>query len=361
LLLLNEDDGNEEYQTYVFSMMPRALKKRVHQCNIQEIDFGGHSSDPMWYIKGIKRDQTFESAWWSANADDQIKEYSDKSKFRVAFCTGPDSSEGGQAKFVFLYGHNGFHAHCNAEFCDRLSRIQKCEKEVHFVRLFHDDGYFVSDDEGAQWSGVGDHCANKLRNRTVEEIDIAKDKSWVVIFSDKYSCSSGIDEHLRITLNAFFARQRKRNQARAQEITEYYARIASERAEQLARERARVEQVAATEGERLVREEQELIEREAAEEERLRRQEEEEAAYRQQAEREAVARQELEDRLENHLLEEAKSISELESLLKNRKRTFQRTIVTLPPERRRCLQEILSNAAVSDSETTTVTYTNKIL
>jgi hypothetical protein len=380
LLLLNEDDGNREYQTPLWSSIPNDVAKQINNCTskgryIREIDFGGPDSKPLWYMNGIKRDQTGDHSWWSANASElDIENFTGESQFRVAFGTG-QADDGAnynysgqeEAKYVYLYRRNGYFARCcNSHLENRMSRIQNRGKKIHSVRLFHNDGFFISDDEGKEWYGVGEHCGKELqkRNKKVEEVAVAKDGSWIVIFSNDFSASTGIDERLREQLARFFGRQRARNQTREQEITDYHARIAQEKAEQEAREaaeRARVEQeereaAAAAEREQLEREEQERIEQEAAEQERL-RQQEEETSYRQQAEREAVARQEMEACLEKQLLEEAQSISDLESLLNNRKRSLQQMIVTLPPERRPRLREILSDAAVSNSNSETTTTT----
>jgi hypothetical protein len=254
LLLLNQDDGKREFQTRRWSNIPDVVAQKINDCcstgqYIQEIDFGGPDFNPMWYMEGIKRNQT--DTWWSDSADDQgVEEYFNKPKFRVSFGTGPgyfgeeeqedfeeqeeeedDEDEGvfwyhreeeEKAKYIFLYGRTGYKAHCNQDLLDHLNRINGSNKEFYFVRLFFDDKYFISDEEGTQWLGVGEYCGKELKkNKKVEEVAVARDGSWVVIFFDDYSVSVNVNEDLKDHLREFFARQQAWNEKRAQEITNY--------------------------------------------------------------------------------------------------------------------------------------------
>jgi len=66
LLLLNEDDGDTEWQTHDFSSIPYKVENQINNCvnkghYVQEVDFG-----PMggWYMYCIQWDNTGGHAWW---------------------------------------------------------------------------------------------------------------------------------------------------------------------------------------------------------------------------------------------------------------------------------------------------------
>jgi len=92
--------------------------------------------------------------------------------------------------------------------------------------LFADDGYFISDDEGTEWSGVGPHCRNELHGPgQVEDIAVAGDGSWVVIRPDRFDSSTGVDSRLTEHLAHFYREQRQRVNQQKQEICEYHKQI----------------------------------------------------------------------------------------------------------------------------------------
>jgi hypothetical protein len=348
LLLLNEDDGNHEFQTSAGMNIPNVVAAQIDDCNkrgqhIKEIDFGPFNT---WFIKGIQYPSSRTTstgemlAWWNTDAVNTIntQHFIRKPDFRAAFGSRWGENDNvGEASYVFLYGRNRYRANCNGKLLSRLDRIQRNNKEVHFVRLFHNDSYFISDSDGTEWDVVNEQCGIKLQQwNKAEEVAVARDGSWVVVFPMDFTYSSaGVDERLIQTLREFYSRQRARNQKRAEDMARYNFGMAHARAE-LERQR----RVEAAERARL-----------QAEQERQRREEAEERARVEQ--REAAARQENEARLERQIWREAQSVSFLESLLQNHKRSLQEMVTQLPPERRPRVEQFVTTTTVPTTATTT--------
>lgn len=239
----------------------------------------------------------------------------------------------GEASYVLLYDRNRYRANCNAKLLSRLDRIQRNNKDVHFVRLFHNDSYYISDSDGTDWCGVSDQCRVQLQKwNKVEEIAVAKDGSWVVMFPMDFTYSdTGVDERLIQMLREFYSRQRERDQQRAEIMACDQFRMAHERADR----------------ERVLREE-------AAERARRECQMREEMEERARAEQRAAAvrQEENEARLERKIWQEAQSVSFLESLLQNHKRSLQGMVSQLPPERRPRVEEFLTSTTTTTASTT---------
>jgi len=235
-----------------------------------------------------------------------------------------------------VQGSNG---HCPSDNLDsglvqRIKRIRSRKKSINFIRLFNDNGYFISDDEGTEWKAVGMHCSKELKKRgTVEEFALAEDMSWVIIRPNSFVSSKGVDAKLKGHLNRFYSEQRERKNHRAREIQEYHDRIQREEQERQEREARE-----AAERERIEREAREAAERER--EEREREEREETAASRAAA---------LEVMLEERVLEEVRDIKESEARLRKRRRSLQATIDEMPPVRRARVEEVWERIPDADS------------
>eukprot|EP00549_Striatella_unipunctata_P011361 CAMPEP_0118683402 /NCGR_PEP_ID=MMETSP0800-20121206/6026_1 /TAXON_ID=210618 ORGANISM="Striatella unipunctata, Strain CCMP2910" /NCGR_SAMPLE_ID=MMETSP0800 /ASSEMBLY_ACC=CAM_ASM_000638 /LENGTH=439 /DNA_ID=CAMNT_0006579909 /DNA_START=96 /DNA_END=1415 /DNA_ORIENTATION=- len=343
LVLLNEDNGNQKWQTKSWNNIPVAVAKQINNCTaksriIKHIDFGPTGA---WYVNGIRLDGSGNHCWWNDTENgDSIRETT-REETRVTFGSTDDD---GEETFVSIAGRNGYSfSNVRHDLSSRIKRIHARRKKINFVRLFADSGYYISDDE-SEWYNVGSHCSNDLEEREssdVCDVAVAGDGSWVVIGEHNYTSSTGVSSSLTKLLSRFYKQQRERQINRKEEIKHFHAtqrliRMVQESIEQNLlkrkkererRERERLEQER-RERERLEQErlEQELLEQEHLEQERLEQE---------LLEREIAAAREAQDRTnELELMKEAKSIEELEKLVNNRKRALQTSLSTLPPTRR---------------------------
>jgi len=364
LLLLNEDDGDLKWQTQDWSSIPHKVANQINNCvnkgrYVKEVDFDATTG--AWYMYGIKRDNTGGHSWWgNTEADTDIKTYSAGSvRLRAWF----GSTEYGTETYA-IFGPNdsSFSRNLSHKLQQRVQRLVSRNKRVKFIRLFANNGFFISDDEGTLWGGIGTHCTNELREaaRQVDEVAVAGDGSWVVIRPNGFSSSTAVDSRLTERLTRFYREQKQRVERRTQEIREYHERIEHVERERREQEEQRVErrtQAIREYHERIEREERERREREEREAEELRlrteREAREAAAERERVEREARIAQEeaekqarvdkLEDILERKLLEEVETIRELEEHLEKRKRILKTYIQELPESRRFIFEDNLSS------------------
>ncbi len=334
-VLLNEDDGNSEWQTQDWSPdIPDKVATQINNCvdkgrYVQGVDFDATTG--AWYMYGIKRDHTGGHSWWgNTEAASSIKTFAaDSNRVRVSF----GSTEYGTETYA-IFGSNGssFSRNLNNKLLQRVKGLNSRNKRIKFVRLFANNGFFISDDEGTQWGAVGTHCANELRGAgQVDEIAVAGDGSWVVIRPDGFLASTSVDSRLTERLTRFYREQKQRVERRTQEIREYHERI--ERAERERREREEREAEALR-----LRTEREAQEA-AAERERVER---EARIAQEEAEKQARV-DKLEDILERKLLEEVETIRELEEHLEKRKRTLKAYIQELPESRRFIFEDNVSS------------------
>lgn len=354
LLILNEDDGDREFQTYhCSSSIPKVLARQLKNCeskgrHVKQVDFGPGGS---WFVNGIKRDGTGGHCWWGdTTASLAIQEWSAGSlPLKVSF--GSDAS--GSESYVLIQGKSDFIASGNLDsgLVERLERIRSNDtKSINFVRLFDNDGYFISDSEGTAWNGLGAACSKELREpEKVEEVAVASDGSWVVIHPIRFKPSDrGVPRDLCLRLGRFFREQSLREDKRAREIREYQGRIArveqeAARTQREAAERERREQEAwerqdepeKTEQRRLDLEARSSIQEEVQESNANREQEQTEERDGERMEKDASSRvAALEKVLEDRFTEELRSIQELERHLANRKQSFLKSLAILPADRR---------------------------
>lgn len=368
LVLLNEDDGDREWQTTAWKGIPNALAKQINSCTskgryVKNVDFG--TADSEWFVNGIKRDGSGDHSWWGGTLfSAEIKEKVGKDNVQVSF--GSDWT--GNETCVVIQGPNGYQTrNVDPDLSSRMKRINSRRKTIDFVRLFNNWGYFISDNEGSEWKGIGTECGKELKKSgTVNDVAVADDGSWVVIHPNSFVTSTGVDSELDGLLRGFFGRQRQRSAKRQREIASYHQEVARERSEREARE-ARERQEREQEAARQVREALEGAARAARE---TREREEREQAERERAEREAqeqrdrelakkLAREEaarkadvsasLENAFEEHLKEDAKSIEELKELLRKRQRSFKASVEKLLPEKRACIMDEIAPVVLDAS------------
>jgi Zinc finger, C3HC4 type (RING finger) len=348
LLLLNEDDGNTEWQKIDWkgcgSGFPNGVTKQINNCvnksrYIKEVDF--NASIGTWFVRGIRRDGTGDHSWWelTSRLDKAVKDAAD-----VRVCLGSDYYR--KESYVALDGPNLFSASSNIHkhLKTRLNRIKsRSNSYVKFVRLFDDSAYVISDDEGSEWCGLGDEFSKALQNNgtgALCDVSLAGDGSWIVIRDQYFVASQGVSQQLTHDIESFYTRQKNRNTSRQIEIAEFRA----ERERQA--EQERLAQEAAAERERRAAEERERIERERME--RLAREEEERLAREADELREraqALERQRREidaEKLVSQIEEDCIEIKVLEKLVHKRKLEVRSSIEALPPHQRARVEQATS-------------------
>ena len=340
LLLLNHDNGDTKWQDQQWNNIPTAVDKQIKNCLakdriITSVDFG---PDGTWFISGEKADGSAGHSWWGGtSASESIKENIDSDPLHVSF--GSDNFD--NETYVIVYGRNGYEVSGNldSDVLDTLKKMNRRCKKIYFVRLFDRGQYFISHQEGTEWVLHNNNITKELKkNGKVNDLAVAGDGSWVIIREDSYSTSFGVDKRLEKELSKFFSDQRRSIIARKEAIREANefnerARLARERAA----EEARIEAAARQERERQAREaaereERERMEREAAQRaarERARREAEHDAAAQASA---TMGISSLHAALEKRLIEEAADIKDMEEMLRNRKRSLQETLQSMPPE-----------------------------
>jgi len=335
LLITDNDNGDRKWQTHNWKNIPVAVAKQLNNCTVKgrevkNIDFG---SGGAWYIAAEKPDGSGAYHWWGGTTASDVLQ-KESGDIKVSFGTNSLGLDG----HVIIIGRNGY----NYNFVDetlskRIERINSRKKAINFVRLFENGQFYISDDEGCQWS-VSSHCSKELKkNNDAKEVAVAGDGSWVIIYRDTFISSTGVDKDLTEKLSSFYHNQRCWIDSRNNEIREVREREAREREEQQAREAAE-----RAERERLEREAAERAERERLERERVLR----EAIERERAERRAEREREaaethavtrisvLEAKLEDRLKEEHKDIKDMEAILNRKKQSFRVTLDSMPPETR---------------------------
>lgn len=292
LLLLNEDDGDNEWQKqYLGNGIPYSISKQLSNCrkkgrHAKEVDFGPTGA---WYINGIKRDGSGSYSWWGQSDNCSSIEEAVDAHANVQVSFGSD--EYGNESFVAITGRNGYvYDNVDHDLSSRIERINNRNEKVDFVRLFSDGGYYISDDSGSEWNCGGSHFTKELKKyRHVCDVALAEDGSWVIIGANRFSSSQGVSDKLTEELARFYRDQGRRNEAREAKIRRY-----REQAEQKAREQAERERIA-----------------------------------RETAERDARERAE-----EKELLQEVSLIGQLEEEINSRRSSVGITLASLPPSRR---------------------------
>lgn len=188
VLLLNEDDGNHERQRVGWTEIPDALAEQLNnsvngQEHLTEIDFG---STGAWYVHGRNRNGAggVHARWGQTHNGDLIDAFaksSDMQNFKVSF----GSDKYGLESFVAIEGTTKYRSsNIDDRLAFRLKRMQRSNKKIHSVRLFSNGAYFVADDEGVEWKGVGYDCDDNLDEcigRRICDVAIAEDGSWIII------------------------------------------------------------------------------------------------------------------------------------------------------------------------------------
>jgi hypothetical protein len=328
-LLIFDEEDDRKWQSYCHSSIWSAVGRQFRNCtakgrHVTCIDFGPTGA---WFMSGQKRDGSGHHSWWgdSTTASSTIQgEVGGNHEVKASF----GSNENGSETFVVITGNNGYAYHgIDDDLLSRIKRIHQRRKTIHFVRLFHGDGYFISDSEGTEWKSVGSFLSKELQNGRcgkINDVAVAEDGCWVVIRDDRFASSQGVPKEVIDRLNEFYRNQRARNQARQRQIQQHAAELL-----QQAAELARVEQ------ERAAREERERAERERVERERTERERaERERVERERAAKEATMAEALVSAHLRELTREEESIRTLEKQLDTRKRLFRASYESLPPSKR---------------------------
>jgi hypothetical protein len=247
LYFFDEDTGDREFQTSNWAATPGGLPAKLSsQLNnisakgryMTQVSFGPEDE---WCVCGKKRDGSGEHAWWGGtSATGKIKEwYGEGGILQVAF--GYDNH------WALIQGRNGYWLSpgINEELKQRIELINKKNGSVKFLRLFADNGYFISDSDGTEWMGISRYCAEELRNNNggeVCDVAVARDGSWIVIRDHKFVQSEGISNELSRRLADFYSNHRSRQAAQKAAIAEYDERVEAEREARETAQRLEVEE-----------------------------------------------------------------------------------------------------------------------
>ena len=278
LLVLDNDDGDRQWQDTYWENIPSGLGRQINNMEskgryVTNVAFG--PEDGLWFIAGRKRDGTGDHSWWGNNTccADEIKKQCGESKFSAAF--------GGDDNYVLISGGNGYSCSCDTDgdLSARLKRIHRCAGKVNFLRLFPSGGYYISDSNGSEWKGLGPYLDKELKSGGSDKVlDVceAGDGSWVVIRPTRFVSSQGIADDITKTLSKFYREQLKRQKNRDTLIQQYETKLRQEK-ERLEEEKRKQEEEKRErqEAERLRQEKEERKQKEAEEREQHRRRHEE--------------------------------------------------------------------------------------
>ncbi len=330
LLLLNHDTGERKWQDKVWNMgtIPPQLSRQLNNCtanhrDIKAVDFG---QTGYWFVHGQKPDGSGSHSWWDReSAASEILQEAVSFGPSLEVSCGTDEYE--EETYVILRDHSIINlsddVH-NHDLWERLRMLLDLEKSIHFVRLFDDGQYFISDEMGTRWevnyACLEDELCDNSKGK-IEDVALSENGYWVVIRHNSVAFSDqGLDVELLEKVNQFFADQRFHVTKRNREIREANAANAAherEPRESFIREFQQPEQAC-----------QEIA---AA------------AAAADIAQVNAVARiSSLEAALEKRLIEEAIDIKETEERLRqtiretkekllNRKRSLREAMQAMPP------------------------------
>jgi hypothetical protein len=186
LLLMDEDDGDSEWQTQDWTTdeggLPNGLAKQINACSakgryVSDVAFGPNNE---WFVTGKKRDGSGEYSWWGGTDAPPFKELCGGLRVQAAF--------GDNDRYVVLVGING-HAcwDVDDDLLSRIERIRKNKNEINFVRLFPNGGYFISD------SDLDTHISDELEKGgrdPILDVSVAGDGSWIVIRPTRFTAST---------------------------------------------------------------------------------------------------------------------------------------------------------------------------
>ena len=307
LLLLNHDNGDTKWQVKDWKgNIPDAVGKQINNCtakgrDIKHVDFG---LDGAWFVEGEKPDGTGNHSWWGGTMVGNDIEPGHK----VSFGTNAHDCE----THTLIDGRNSYQLsnNINNSLGQRIKRLNNKNKAIEYIRLFHDNYYFISDDEGENWS-LPEYPRDEVSlPGNVKEVALAKDGSWLVIRDNKYVASNGVDKDLTRKLSKFISDQRGWETTRRREIQSAHDRNRLER-EALVEATEQLERLAEERRERLrLEQEQErdaFLAAQREDRERAQRETREaDLASQERVERDAATRiSSLEAKLERRYLDEA--------------------------------------------------------
>ena len=195
LLQRNWDDGNRTWQEHEWDHVPAILVKHLRRCAVKDqrvTCVAWYSSDlPSWFIAAESQTGSSEGDRWWGNCSSSLE-----TVFRT------DSAEIKQVCFTHeiqfvLHGVNGYTiagGHIPAGLYKRLSSASSTACEVHKVCLSktYSKGYWVSDEDGWQSSGLGIDLSLELERKPLPlHVSHSQDGEWLVIRDQSFTCSAG--------------------------------------------------------------------------------------------------------------------------------------------------------------------------
>lgn len=225
LLLLDNDDGNVEWQSHHFKRIPDALSKQIGVCSekgrqIEYIDFDPNGS---WYVFDRKTDGSGGHGWFGGLDSEGTAEIEKalESPYHCEVALG--SNKELQPSLCTLYQRNEYNTiNSAASLHDRLKQNHGSDGTVHMIRLFSRGQYYIEDDQGMEWSVLPNNSVERelRKNEVKEDVAIAGDGSWIIIREETFVCGRGIDSELTDKIRGFFTEQSERRRRREREIEE---------------------------------------------------------------------------------------------------------------------------------------------
>ena len=245
LLLLDEDDGDDEWQTRSSSSLPDDLVTQLDRLqaanhSVREVGLGPAGE---WFVHGVARDGTGAYSWWDGDfaASRQLRQCTGELQVRLQLTFGEDG------RWLLLQGHNGFACskHVNAALQARIRRVHAKKGSIGCVRLLPGDGYFITDDtEGTLLFGARADLAAEVCRPTGDPIvDVVCDgtdgAAWVVLRRNWFRASAAVAPALSERLCHFYIAQHQRRRARESLVLAYHRGASDFARARAARERAR--------------------------------------------------------------------------------------------------------------------------
>eukprot|EP01043_Picozoa_sp_COSAG02_P011715 COSAG02_NODE_437_length_22340_cov_46.269952_6_plen_486_part_00 len=306
LLVLNHDDGTRQWQEHHWEQIPPAMATQMNNLAKKDrtADVAAFGMQEQWFIQAsAKPSKSRGHCWWGGVANESSLRQKTGQEVPVSMAFGP-SGHG-----ILVTEGGGWLDSGAADSAGHLMKRMR-ENVTQAVRLSKRQvgGYWIQDNQGTEWCGLGEHLGNELQNGGHDDVlNVAEGPggSWIVIRPNRYIASQNVSDKLTSALSKFYAAQKQRRELRNREIaawdTRERQRVETERlaAEAAAREQARLaneQRVRERELERQASQAAEQARRDQAERERLQREQQARAADEQTRAAQAASRAEREMR-----------------------------------------------------------------
>ncbi|KAK3279124.1 hypothetical protein CYMTET_12976 [Cymbomonas tetramitiformis] len=227
LLIYDRHDGCSEWQEYHWDRIPAGLASRLKECSAKNlhVNVAAYGSNPgEWYVSGVSRDSTGTHSWWGGSCSEALDR--GQTLRCVSFGSPPSELnwEEAEQRWVTVSDRNGYNLRgVDSGLIVRLKRLNSRGKEIHNICLSQHSplGYFIRDEEGMEWNGLGEHLTAELRRNCQDEVlHICESPSgeWLIVRGSSFQASDGAPKELQKALTHLFSSQREDRLRRVREI-----------------------------------------------------------------------------------------------------------------------------------------------